>query len=221
MLVYFVEDDMSISYIIDKTLENMGLNRVGFQTGSSFLDAINEKLPDLILLDIMLPDISGLELLKAVRVLDKEIPILIVSALYNEMDKVVAFDEGADDYLTKPFGILELTSRISAKLRKIPNTDELSYGNVSIDLKTYKVKVNENNIVLTKKEYDILLFLMKRPKQVLTKEEIFFDVWDTTFMGQTRALDMHIKSLRKKLLDADSNVIIETEYGIGYKLGSE
>lgn len=221
MLVYFVEDDKSISYIIDKTLEKMDLKKQGFQTGTEFLNAYNENIPDLILLDIMLPDISGLELLKTIRSTNTEIPIIIISALFSEMDKVVALDAGADDYITKPFGILELTSRISAKIRKIPNATEITFGDIKVDLKTYTVYVNRLVVTLTKKEYDILVFLIKQPNTVLTKEEIFFDVWETKFMGQTRALDMHVKSLRKKLSDSESNVFIETAYGIGYKLGSE
>lgn len=221
MLIYFVEDDNSISYIIDKTLEKMNLEKQGFQTGASFLTAMENLTPDLILLDIMLPDISGLELLKKVRSVNKTIPIIIVSALYSEMDKVVALDAGADDYVTKPFGILELTSRISARLRNIPTRDLINYGDITVDLQKYKVFSSGIPIEFTNKEYHIFLYLIKRPNQVLTKEEIFFDVWDTNFMGQTRALDMHIKSVRSKLAHVNSDVTIDTEYGIGYKLGRE
>lgn len=221
MLVFFVEDDKSISYVIQKTLEKLGLKTEGFHTGESFLKRYYEEKPTLILLDIMLPDTSGLDLLKEIREDDSEIPIIIISALFNEMDKVIALDLGADDYITKPFGILELTSRISAKLRKIQQTSNLVFGDLEIDLKTYTLSVKEQPVSLTKKEYDILVFLTKKSNQVLTKEEIFFDVWETKFMGQTRALDMHVKSLRKKLADSNSSVVIETIYGIGYKLGSE
>src|SRR5690554_3019722 len=190
MLVYFVEDDTSIAYIIDKTLEKLGVDKKGFITGQSFIDAYDEQKPDLILLDIMLPDTSGIELLKEVRNDNKEIPIIIISALFNEMDKVLAFDYGADDYITKPFGILELTSRIQAKLRKVVDKKIISFGDITIDLKKYKVYTLDNEISLTNKEFDVLSYLIKNSEEVLTKEKIFHNVWDTDFMGETRALDM-------------------------------
>lgn len=221
MLVYFVEDDTGIAYIIDKTLEKLDVHKQGFQTGTAFLNAFSNILPDLILLDIMLPDVSGLELLRKVRKINKDIPIIIISALHNELDKVTALDAGADDYITKPFGILELSSRIQAKLRKLPENKLLTYGDIVIDIRKYVITSNEQEIILTKKEFDILVYLFRRPEQVLTKEEIFFDVWDTTFMGQTRALDMHVKAIRKKMAKVNSDVRIETEYGVGYKLGKE
>ncbi|VEU81304.1 response regulator transcription factor [Haploplasma axanthum] len=221
MLIYFVEDDQSISYIIDKTLEKMGLERQGFQTGKEFLDAYAKKEPNLILLDIMLPDTSGLELLKKVRETNKELPIIIVSALFSEMDKVIALDAGADDYLTKPFGILELTSRIQAKLRKVSSNKIIKYHDVEIDTKKHKVIAAGEEIIFTNKEYEIFMYLIKKNDEVLSKEQIFLDVWRTSFMGETRALDMHVKAIRKKLADVNSKVVIETVYGVGYKLGVE
>lgn len=219
MLVYFVEDDQNISYIIEKTLEKMGLRNEVFFTGESFLKRFNEEKPSLILLDIMLPDTSGLELLKIVRQEHKDIPIIIISALFNEMDKVIALDAGADDYITKPFGILELTSRIQARLRHITSDDLLKLGSLKVEQKLRKVYVDDAELVFTKKEYDILVYLIKRNNEVLSKETIFHDVWETNFMGETRALDMHIKSIRKKLDDASANVLIETIYAVGYKIG--
>lgn len=219
MIVYFVEDDQSISYVIGKTLEKMGLDKKAFSTGKDFIKTYKESKPDLILLDIMLPDTSGIDLLKFVREDDKEIPIIIVSALFNEMDKVLALDSGADDYITKPFGILELTSRIQAKLRKVSNKKVVKLSDITVDLKKYKVFSNNNEIILTNKEFEVFVYLLKNHDEVLTKENIFFNVWNTDFMGETRALDMHIKALRQKLDEVNSNVKIETVYGVGYKIG--
>lgn len=219
MLVYFVEDDQSISYVIGKTLEQMNLDKKAFATGKSFMESYNETKPDLILLDIMLPDTSGIDLLKFVREDDKEIPIIIVSALFNEMDKVLALDSGADDYVTKPFGILELTSRIQARLRKVTNKKVINLADLTVDLKKYKIYSNESEVILTNKEFDVLTYLLKNNDEVLTKENIFFNVWNTDFMGETRALDMHIKALRQKLDEVNSSVKIETVYGVGYKIG--
>lgn len=217
MLVYFVEDDKSISDIISKTLEKMGLKYHSFNNATSFLNTFNSLEPDLILLDIMLPDMSGIEILKKVREKNKDIPIIIVSALFDEMDKVNALDYGADDYITKPFGILELNSRIQARLRKVRRKQMLTLGDLTINVSNYKVFSNNEEIKLTNKEYDVLKFLIEHSDEVLSKEKIFLDVWDTSFMGETRALDMHIKSLRHKLKDVKSKVKIQTVYGVGYK----
>lgn len=219
MLVYFVEDDVNIAYIIEKTLENMQLESQGFSNGESFLDTFSFKKPDLILLDVMLPDISGIEILEKVRAKSLEIPVIIVSALYSELDKVKAFNKGADDYITKPFGILELSSRILAKLRKLPNKEKLNFGNTTINLKTREVLIDNNLVTLTNKEYLILKYLMEKPNESLTKETIYYHIWETDYMGSTRSLDMHIKSLREKLTTNSSNLKIETIYGVGFKLG--
>lgn len=219
MLVYFVEDDVNIAYIIEKTLENMQLESQGFSNGESFLDTFSFKKPDLILLDVMLPDISGIEILEKVRAESLEIPVIIVSALYSELDKVKAFNKGADDYITKPFGILELSSRILAKLRKLPNKEKLNFGNTTINLKTREVLIDNNLVTLTNKEYLILKYLMEKPNESLTKETIYYHIWETDYMGSTRSLDMHIKSLREKLTTNSSNLKIETIYGVGFKLG--
>lgn len=218
MLIYFVEDDENIAYVINKTLENMRLEKEGFASGKSFIEAFNNKKPDLILLDIMLPDISGIKLLETIRESSLEIPVIIVSALYSEMDKVIAFDKGADDYVTKPFGILELSSRILAKLRKLPSNDILKYGDITLEPSQYLAKINEENISFTKKEFEILSYMILNFENVHKKEDIYYKVWETNYMGNTRSLDMHIKQIRKKLLDKNSKVIIDTEYSIGYKL---
>lgn len=219
MLVYFVEDDQNISYVILKTLEKMNLAHEAFFNGASFKASFENQKPDLILLDLMLPDTSGLDLIKYVREFSQAIPIIVISALFDEMDKVKALDLGADDYITKPFGILELTSRIQAKLRNINKKAFLEYGDLKIDVENFKAYVDTKLLKFTNKEFLILVELVKESDKVLTKEAIFHEVWQTNFMGETRALDVHIKSIRKKLQSFKSKVKIETVYGVGYKIG--
>ncbi|HBD74603.1 MAG TPA: DNA-binding response regulator [Acholeplasmataceae bacterium] len=217
-LVYYVEDDQSISYIIEKTIENANYSGVSFNKGMPFLESFKKKIPDLILLDLMLPDVSGIDLVKAIRKINTDVPIIIVSALQDEMDKVTALDAGADDYMTKPFGVLELTSRMQSKLRKLRDYKILSYENIVIDLRKHIVKISDKEIYLTNKEFDILRVLVKNQHQVVPKENIFRDVWDTTYIGETRTLDMHIKSLRQKLSGSQSEAIIKTIRGVGYQI---
>ena len=217
-LIYFVEDDQSISYIIEKTLDHAGINGFGFSNAEDFFKAFREKRPDMILLDVMLPDVSGIDILKTVRKIDTETPIMMISALQSEMDKVIALDYGADDYMIKPFGVLELTSRIQSKLRKKQSMETYVYKDIIIDDKRHQLIINQNDVYLTQKEYDILRLLIKEKGRVVTKETIFKMVWDTDFIGETRTLDMHIKSLRVKLKGDDSLVSIKTIRGIGYQV---
>lgn len=217
-LVYYVEDDQSISYIIEKTIENANYSGVSFNKGMPFLESFKKKIPDLILLDLMLPDVSGIDLVKAIRKINTDVPIIIVSALQDEMDKVIALDAGADDYMTKPFGVLELTSRMQSKLRKLRDYKILSYKNIVIDLRKHIVRISDKELYLTNKEFDILRVLVKNQHQVVPKENIFRDVWDTTYIGETRTLDMHIKSLRQKLSGCQSEAIIKTIRGVGYQI---
>jgi two-component system alkaline phosphatase synthesis response regulator PhoP len=217
-LIYFVEDDQSISYIIEKTLDHAGINGFGFSNAEDFFKAFREKRPDMILLDVMLPDVSGIDILKTVRKIDTETPIMMISALQSEMDKVIALDYGADDYMIKPFGVLELTSRIQSKLRKKQSMETYVYKDIIIDDKRHQLIINQNDVYLTQKEYDILRLLIKEKGRVVTKETIFKMVWDTDFIGETRTLDMHIKSLRVKLKGVDSLVSIKTIRGIGYQV---
>jgi len=217
-LIYYVEDDQAIRYIIEKTIINAQLEGKGFPDGISFLESLHKKMPDLILLDIMLPDTSGIELVKKIRRINPEVPILILSALQSEMDKVAALDAGADDYMVKPFGVLELTSRMQSKLRKLKDPKMLQLANLTMDLRKHLVTVNLSQMILTNKEFDILKLLLKNPNQVVSKEMIFRDVWDTTYIGETRTLDMHIKSLRQKLVHVQANLHIQTIRGVGYQI---
>ena len=217
-LVYFVEDDQAIANIIDKTLKNAGIDGVGFNSGESFLDSFRKRRPDMICLDIMLPDFSGLDILKLIRKMDKDVPIMMISALQNEMDKVLALDLGADDYMVKPFGVLELTSRIQAKLRKLQDDKVFEINNVVLDDKKHAVLINDKEVYFTQKEYDILKLLMKNNTEVVSKESIFKSVWETDFIGETRTLDMHIKSVRKKLAENDADMSIKTVRSVGYHI---
>ncbi|MDX9692175.1 MAG: response regulator transcription factor [Acholeplasmataceae bacterium] len=216
--IYYVEDDQSIGYIIEKTLEHAGIKGVGFQKIEDFMHAFRKLTPDMVLLDIMLPDGSGLDVLKLIRSTHKELPIMMISALQSEMDKVIALDLGADDYMTKPFGVLEMTSRIQARLRKADHHILISLGNVTIDDQKHICVMNNKEVYLTNKEYSILKLLIKHKGNVLSKESIFQQVWETNYMGETRTLDMHIKSLRQKLMSYHANVSISTIRGIGYQI---
>jgi two-component system alkaline phosphatase synthesis response regulator PhoP len=217
-MIYFVEDDQAIQYVIEKTIENAGFKGQGFSTGEAFMQSFRKQKPDMILLDVMLPDTSGLDLLKLIRKIDIHIPVMMVSALQNEMDKVIALDLGADDYMTKPFGVLELTSRIQARLRTLQGDYIFSLKNVRLNDKKHTFKINEEEVYLTNKEYEILKLLLKNQGDVVSKEMIFKFVWETDFIGETRTLDMHIKALRQKLRTNDAHVEIKTVRGVGYHI---
>lgn len=217
-IVYYVEDDQSIRYVIEKTVENANYTGLGFANGTAFLDAFERTQPDLILLDLMLPDMTGFDLVRKIRRVNQEVPIIIVSALQDEMDKVNALDAGADDYMVKPFGVLELTSRMQSKLRKFKDYKMIQYENTTLDLRKHLALIDSNAVYFTKKEFDILKVLLKNNDQVVEKERIFRDVWDTTYIGETRTLDMHIKSLRQKLLEAKASFKIKTVRGVGYQV---
>ncbi|AUD63574.1 hypothetical protein BK010_08735 [Tenericutes bacterium MO-XQ] len=215
-MIYFVEDDQAIQYVIEKTIENAGFNGKGFSTGEAFMENFRKQKPDMVLLDVMLPDTSGLDLLKLIRKIDDKLPVMMISALQNEMDKVIALDLGADDYMTKPFGVLELTSRIQARLRNLQGDYLFTLNNIKIDDKKHIFMIGEKDVYLTNKEYDILKLLLKNQNEVVSKETIFKFVWETDFIGETRTLDMHIKSLRQKLKANGAQAKITTVRSVGY-----
>jgi len=216
--IYYVEDDQSIGYVIEKTITHAGITGIGFQRGEAFLSVFKKMKPDMVLLDVMLPDMSGLDILKYIRAIDKTTPVMMISALQSEMDKVIALDLGADDYMTKPFGVLELTSRIQAKLRK--SSDERTYqlNNIFLDEKKHLFLINQLEVYLTNKEFLILRLLLISKGVVVSKEHIFKQVWETDFIGETRTLDMHIKALREKLEINKAEANIKTIRGIGYQI---
>jgi two-component system alkaline phosphatase synthesis response regulator PhoP len=217
-IIYYVEDDQAIGYVIEKTLSHAGHQGYGFKSGEAFLAEFHKQKPDMVLLDVMLPDILGLDILKEIRKKDKEIPVMMISALQSEMDKVIALDLGADDYMTKPFGVLELTSRIQSKLRKL--SQELLYilENIILDDKKHLFLIDNQEIYITHKEFSILKLLLKNKRNVVSKETFFREVWETDFIGETRTLDMHIKSLREKLKNNNAHANIKTIRAVGYQI---
>lgn len=221
-LVYIVEDDNNISEIESFALKNSGYITEVFETGKIFFKHLQNKKPDIVLLDIMLPDMDGLEILKKMKNTPdyKKIPVIMVTAKTTEIDKVKGLDHGADDYISKPFGIMELISRVKALLRRTLNLEEekvLSYESVVMDVEKRAVYVNNDAVELTYKEFELLKLLLQNSGIVLRREVIMDRVWGTEFEGESRTLDMHIKTLRQKL--GDGGAIIKTIRNVGYEIG--
>lgn len=221
-LVYIVEDDNNISEIESFALKNSGYITEVFETGKIFFKHLQNKKPDIVLLDIMLPDMDGLEILKKMKNTPdyKKIPVIMVTAKTTEIDKVKGLDLGADDYISKPFGIMELNSRVKALLRRTLNLEEekvLSYESVVMDVEKRAVYVNNDAVELTYKEFELLKLLLQNSGIVLRREVIMDRVWGTEFEGESRTLDMHIKTLRQKL--GDGGAIIKTIRNVGYEIG--
>ena len=203
-------------------METTGLKARGFADGSAFTEALAFETPELILLDIMLPGEDGLEILKKLKCSSKtkSIPVIMVTAKGSEYDKVIGLDSGADDYVTKPFGMMELVSRIKAVLRRsgrVQEQDMLSVNGVSVDVKKHEVKVAGEIVTLTLKEFELLERLMRNQNIVLTRDQLLEDIWGYDFDGETRTVDVHIRSLRQKL--GECGKLIETVRGIGYRIG--
>ncbi|MBQ9124085.1 MAG: response regulator transcription factor [Acholeplasmatales bacterium] len=217
-LIYSVEDDKDIALIINKTLSKQGYIVKTFYNAKSFFEAFNNEKPDIILLDMMLPDMSGSEILKNVRgnKSNEDIQIIIISANHMIMDKVDGLDLGADDYIEKPFDLLELMSRVQARARRIKKKQSIYETNgIILNIDKRICLVDNNEIELTNKEFEILTLLIKNEGNVVTRDEIFLALWGTSIV-ESRTLDMHIKSLRSKLLNKQD--MIKTVYGVGYKL---
>ena len=221
-MIYCVEDDVNIKDLITYTLNNTGFKAVGFPDGEALFKALIKEKPELILLDIMLPKESGIDILQRIRhnAETSKIPVIMLTAKNNEFDKVIALDNGADDYVTKPFGMMELISRIKAVLRRTNDnisTDVLSYKGINIDEGKHEVKLNGKLVNLTVKEFELLRMLMKSANHVLTRDVLLQKIWGYDFDGETRTVDVHIRSLRKKL-GVHGDYIL-TVHGLGYKLG--
>lgn len=217
-LIYVVEDDKNIQEIEQIALKNSGYHVVTFDTAGDFFDALKTQTPDLLLLDIMLPDMDGLQVLEQVRgqAALRSLPIIMVTAKTTELDKVRGLDMGADDYLSKPFGIMELISRVKALLRRSGGKKEknITIGQVCLDEEKHKVTVGGQACELTYKEYELLKLLMANAGAVTSRESILEQVWGTDFEGESRTLDMHIKTLRQKL--GASGGMIKTVRNVGY-----
>lgn len=218
-LIYAVEDDKNILEIEVFALKNSGYRAEGFECARDFYKKLEERLPDLVLLDVMLPDEDGLEIVGKLRRRSetKKIPIIMVTAKSTEIDKVKGLDVGADDYLTKPFGVMELIARVKAVLRRTLEEEKfLSLGDIFLDDEKHMVYVKEQPCSLTFKEYELLKLLLHNAGIVVTREIILERVWGIDFEGESRTLDMHIRTLRQKLGDAGS--MIRTVRNVGYMI---
>lgn len=222
-MIFCVEDDSNIRELVVYTLETTGFQARGFEEGKSFLEALALETPDLILMDIMLPGEDGISLLKRLKNSSKtrDIPVIMVTAKGAEYDKVKGLDLGADDYVTKPFGMMELVSRIKAVLRrsgaaKKKAEDIIVSGSLEINTKKHEVKADGEVVGLTLKEYELLKRLMKNPNIVMTRDSLLEEIWGYDFDGETRTVDVHIRTLRQKLGKCGERV--ETVRGVGYRI---
>ena len=218
-MIVIVEDDKNIRELVLYTLRNSGYDAIGFSNSIDFYNTINYKDIELLLLDIMLPGETGLQILTKLRsdTQTKTIPIIMLTAKDSEYDKIIGLDSGADDYVTKPFSILELVARIKALLRRVTKTKELSYKLLNIDDENHTVYLNGKIIEFTLKEYEILKLLLSNQNKVVLRNDILNSIWGYEYIGETRTLDVHIRTLRAKLGEYDK--YIETVRGIGYRLG--
>lgn len=223
-MIYCVEDDKVIRELIVYSLENTGFPAEGFENGKGFFESLDiDNLPELVLLDIMLPGEDGVSILKKLRnnPKTKKLPVILLTAKDTEFDKVLGLDSGADDYITKPFGIMELISRIKAVLRRTKNDDEsnsgeiYSIGNVVLDTKKHTVLVDGIEVLLTLKEFEVLHLLMKNKGSVITRDILLERIWGYDFDGETRTIDVHIRTLRQKL--KSGGAIVKTVRGVGYR----
>lgn len=219
-MILCVEDDINIQELIVYTLNSTGIEAKGVSSASELDDTLSHQLPELILLDIMLPDENGLEILKKLKqnIRTRMIPVIMLTAKSSEMDKIIGLDSGADDYITKPFSMLELISRIKAVLRRTSKeaSSVLTYRELTMDLSKHTVTVEGNKIALTLKEFELLKKLMENPGTVCTRDMLLDEIWGYDYYGESRTVDVHIRTLRSKLGKAEA--YIETIRGVGYKM---
>lgn len=222
-MIFCVEDDSNIRELVVYTLETTGFKARGFEDGKEFLEALALETPELVLMDIMLPGEDGMELLKRLKASPKtrDIPVIMVTAKGAEYDKVKGLDLGADDYVTKPFGMMELISRIKAVLRRSQKgsnelQDIIKVGDIEIDTKKHEVTAAGEIVNLTLKEYELLKRLMKNSNIVMTRDLLLEEIWGYDFDGETRTVDVHVRTLRQKL--GKSGERIETVRGVGYRM---
>lgn len=221
-MIYCVEDERNIRELLVYTLETTGFEAIGIQEGKELFRCLEKELPDLILLDIMLPGQDGYSILEKLKKDPKtrDIPVIMVTAKEAEYDKVRGLDSGADDYITKPFGMMEFISRVKAVLRRSKKQMKdtlLSRGNLSIDVERHQVLDGERQVELTYKEFEMLRYLMENQGIVLTRDKLLEHIWGYDFDGETRTVDVHIRTLRQKL--EGSGALIETIRGVGYRIG--
>ncbi len=222
-MIYCVEDDKTIREMEIYTLEQTGFTARGFADGKAMLEALKSETPELIVLDIMLPEMDGIEILKKLRAdtKHKDIPVIMATAKGTEMDKITGLNTGADDYLVKPFGMMEMVARINAVLRRTAKNEKqsITVGGITLSEAEHTVTANGENVELTHKEFDILTLFIKNVNIVFTREKLMNEVWGSDYMGESRTVDMHIKTLRQKLGATGGQ--IKTVIGVGYRLESE
>ena len=221
-MIYLLEDDDSIRDLVLYTLQSQGMEVRGFPLPSTFWEGVAEHIPSLVLLDIMLPEEDGISVLKKLRssARTSKLPVIMLTAKGTEYDKVLGLDAGADDYLAKPFGMMELLSRIRALLRRTQReADIYRCGVLTVDQTRHTVTVNGQEVILTQKEFEVLCLLLKNRGQVLSRERLIEDVWGYAFTGESRTVDVHVRTLRQKL--GEAGAYIETVRGYGYKIGPE
>ena len=221
-MIYLLEDDDSIRDLVLYTLQSQGMEARGFPLPSAFWEAVAEHIPSLVLLDIMLPEEDGISVLKKLRssARTSKLPVIMLTAKGTEYDKVLGLDAGADDYLAKPFGMMELLSRIRALLRRTEREVNIyRCGVLTVDQTRHTVTVNGQEVLLTQKEFEVLCLLLKNRGQVLSRERLIEDVWGYAFTGESRTVDVHVRTLRQKL--GEAGAYIETVRGYGYKISRE
>lgn len=224
-MIYLVEDDDSIRELVLYTLHTTGFEAEGFRNAADFWQALEKELPQLVLLDIMLPDEDGLHILKRLRAGAEtaDLPVMMLTAKSSEYDRVVGLDSGADDYMPKPFGMMELVSRVRALLRRAakPATEDKLFtaGPLAVDVKRRAVTVDGEPVILTYKEFELLCYLLENRGVVLSRDQILTKIWDYNYSGETRTVDVHIRTLRQKL--GNAGALIETVRGVGYRLAQD
>lgn len=223
-MIWCVDDDSTIRDIEVYTLEQTGFEARGFADGISMLEALKTEKPDLIILDIMMPDMDGLSVLKKLRSESayKNISVIMATAKGTEMDKIGGLNSGADDYLVKPFGVMEMVARVKAVLRrtvKEETSTDIAVGNITLKETEHKVIVNGEKAELTHKEFEMLKLFMHNPGMVFSRDKLMSEIWGVDYIGETRTVDVHIKTLRHKLGSAGGQ--IKTVIGVGYRLENE
>lgn len=227
--VYIIEDDKNIAELLEIALKSYNYNVLLFEKAEDAIDSLGKEKPDLIICDVMLPGIDGIEATAIIRKnnLFQTTPIIMLTAKDSELDKIKGLDNGADDYITKPFSVMELMARIRAQFRKIEQfngqskkeIEEIILGIIRLNKISREVFVDEQIIELTFKEYELLKYLLEHKNKPLSREEILNDVWGYEYLGETRTVDIHIKTIRRKLLDAED--YIKTVRGVGYKISEK
>lgn len=220
-MIWCVEDDAGIRDIEVYALESTGFEAKGFEDGRSFLSALESQQPDLVILDVMLPGADGVELLKTLKKSAKycDIPVIMATAKNAEFDKVKSLDLGADDYLVKPFGMMEMVSRVKAVLRRCrpkENSSVLQIGDLVLNTEERSAEIDGVKMQLTYKEFELLKLFMQNPKTVFTRDRLYNEIWGYDYVGETRTVDVHIRSLRQKL--GKYSDMIETVRNVGYRM---